>query len=82
MNNQLIQKIKDHALQEMPRECCGLLVMVKRKLKYFPCRNIAEGHEHFVIHPEDYAAAEAFVEVVRQPHCGPQRRRGRHDAHC
>lgn len=71
MNNQLIQEIKDHALQAMPRECCGLLVMVKRKLKYFPCRNIAEGHEHFVIHPEDYAAAEDAGTITTIVHSHP-----------
>lgn len=71
MQSQLLEQVKNHALQEMPRESCGLLVLVKRKLQYFPCRNIAEGKEQFAIHPEDYAAAEDMGTITSIVHSHP-----------
>lgn len=59
----LIPDVLAHAAQEQPREACGLAIVVKGRLKYWPCRNIAQSGE-FYIAPEDYAAAEDAGEVV------------------
>lgn len=65
-------EILAHAKQENPKECCGLVVIIKGRQRYFPCKNIAETpDEHFVISPEDYALAEEQGEVVAVAHSHP-----------
>lgn len=53
-----------HALQEMPREACGLVVIRKGREVYRPCRNQAIRDDLFVLHPDDYEAASAEGEIV------------------
>lgn len=67
----IIDTIRDHAAQDYPREACGVVIIFKGKQRYFPCRNLAEKNEHFVIAPEDYAAAEDAGEVVMVVHSHP-----------
>lgn len=60
-----------HAMGEMPRESCGLVIVRKGREVYRPCRNMAQGDDHFTLHPDDYAAAEAEGEVVAVVHSHP-----------
>lgn len=60
----LAPQVIEHAERERPRECCGLAVVVKGRLRYWPCKNMSEGTGQFEIDPEDYAAAEEGGEVV------------------
>jgi proteasome lid subunit RPN8/RPN11 len=62
-------EIFEHAKECYPRECCGLIVIVKGRKKYKPCRNIATGLQ-FAIHPEDYAIAEdsGVIDTVVHSH--------------
>lgn len=61
----------EHAKAAYPREACGLLVIRKGREVYFPCRNIGVGTDQFVIHPEDYAYADAEGEIVGVVHSHP-----------
>lgn len=71
MNDALLSEIRAHAERDFPRESCGLVVVRKGRERYIPCRNIADHNEHFVIHPEDQAAAEDAGEVVTVVHSHP-----------
>ena len=71
MTPQTKQAIFDHALNEMPRESCGLVLAVAGKERYFPCRNIAHGTEHFTIHPQDYLKASETGTIIAVAHSHP-----------
>lgn len=55
-------------------EACGLVVVVKGKETYWPCRNVSSDPEHtFTICPEDYAKADNAGEIVAVVHSHPFR---------
>jgi len=48
-----------HAKEQDPKESCGLLLNIRGKEKYFPCKNLSTAYlENFIIDPLDYAKAE------------------------
>lgn len=67
----VLEALREHAAQECPRESCGVVVIWKGRQRYVPCRNIADKSENFVIHPEDFAAAEHLGETVLIVHSHP-----------
>lgn len=68
MNSAILEEIKLHAQECYPKECCGLICIVKGREKYFKCRNLAVLDWDFIIHPEDYAKAEDAGEIVTIVH--------------
>lgn len=50
----MIEDIRTHFDKEYPKEACGVIGIVKGKKKWFPCRNIAESDEDFVMSSEDW----------------------------
>ncbi|QYJ20173.1 C40 family peptidase [Achromobacter sp. ES-001] len=71
MRKKTMTAIRAHAVAEYPRECCGLVVLRDRRESYRPCRNMAEGTDHFILDPEDYAAAEEAGRITAVIHSHP-----------
>ena len=61
-----------HAQCEDPRESCGLLLNVKGKERYYPCRNLSiTDNQCFIIDPEDYVKADNIGEIIAIVHSHP-----------
>lgn len=55
----------EHAQAEFPREACGLVIIVKGKERFWPCRNLSDyGDDQFIMSPQDYAEAALAGEIV------------------
>lgn len=71
----MIESIKDalydHAKECYPRECCGLVIVFKGRIKYIRCRNVSEYIGDFEIHHEDYIKAESMGEILAICHSHP-----------
>lgn len=66
------QAIADHAVSAYPRECCGLVIVVKGKERYYPCTNLASTpYEQFVMCPRDRARAEDLGDIIAVVHSHP-----------
>ena len=66
------EKALEHAKQEDPKECCGLLLNIRGKEEYFPCRNLSmTAHQCFIIDPEDYVRADNTGDITAIVHSHP-----------
>jgi len=61
-----------HAIEEDPKECVGLLLNIRGKERYYPCRNLSmTAHQCFILDPEDYVKATNLGEVTAVVHSHP-----------
>lgn len=72
MNKTVFRDVERHAVDAYPRESCGLLVRINRRLRYRPCRNLAASADQFRLCPEDYAQAEDEGQIVAVVHSHPE----------
>jgi len=62
----------NHAKEQDPKESCGLLLNIKGKERYHPCRNLSlTDHQCFIIDPEDYVKADDRGEIIAIIHSHP-----------
>jgi proteasome lid subunit RPN8/RPN11 len=71
MNLVTKQQALHHAQIEFPRESCGLVVIIKGKEHYRPCRNLAERHTQFILDPKDYQLCEDEGDITAVVHSHP-----------
>lgn len=75
MKPETLEAAQRHAIDEYPRESCGLVVAVGRKQRYVPCRNVADDPlNDFVIADEDYVKADKLGEITAIVHSHPDGR--------
>ena len=61
-----------HAKEQDPKESCGLLLNIKGKEKYYPCRNLSlNDNQCFMIDPEDYVRADNLGQIIGVVHSHP-----------
>lgn len=68
-----IDDIKQHFENEYPREGCGVLAVVKGKKKWFPCTNVAQDDEDFIIDSQEYLKLVRTTDIVGIVHSHPDR---------
>jgi proteasome lid subunit RPN8/RPN11 len=63
---------KQHAEEQAPSECVGLVLVVSGKEVYWPCTNLAEfPQDDFVLDPKDYAEAADAGQITAIFHSHP-----------
>tara|TARA_R100001480_G_scaffold672_2_gene1830 strand:- start:1023 stop:1724 length:702 start_codon:yes stop_codon:yes gene_type:complete len=61
-----------HAKDQDPKESCGLLLNIKGKERYFPCKNLSmTAFQCFIIDPEDYIRADNTGDIIAVVHSHP-----------
>src|SRR6056300_1868948 len=50
----MLEEIQKHFEKEYPREACGVIGIVKGKKEWFPCTNVAENEDDFILSSKDY----------------------------
>lgn len=76
LSENIKEEFKQHALEENPREACGLVGVISGKQHYFKCKNIALEKSDFVIDPKCLVRVEDFLasyagEIVAVLHSHP-----------
>ena len=66
-----LDEIYEHFKDNYPREGCGVLAVVKGKVEWFPCRNVAEGDNDFVIDSKQYIDIGHRADIVGIVHSHP-----------
>lgn len=67
----MIEEIREHFEAEYPREACGLIGVVKGKKKYFPCENVAEDEDDFIMSSSDYMKYKRSMDIIGIVHNHP-----------
>ena len=66
-----IEDIRQHFENEYPKEACGVISVVKGKKKWFPCKNLANADDHFLIDTDYYLKLTRTTDVIGIVHNHP-----------
>ena len=67
----MIEDIQKHFETEYPKEACGLIGVIKGKKKYFPCENVAEDNDDFIMSSTDYMKHKRTMDIIGIVHNHP-----------
>ena len=56
---------------EYPREGCGVIGVAKGKIHWFPCKNVSEDDDDFIMDSSDYIRASLKSDIVAIVHNHP-----------
>lgn len=67
----MIEDIQKHFESEYPREACGVIGVVKGKKRYYPCENVAEDDDDFIMSSTDYMKYKRSMDIIGIVHNHP-----------
>ena len=67
----MIEEIQRHFEAEYPREACGVIGVVKGKKRYYPCENVAEDDNDFIMSSTDYMKHKRSMDIIGIVHNHP-----------
>lgn len=67
----MIDEIEKHFEKEYPREGCGVIAVVKGKKRFFPCENLAENNENFILSSKDWFRIKQQADIIAVVHSHP-----------
>jgi proteasome lid subunit RPN8/RPN11 len=67
----VIEEIREHFEKEYPREACGIIGIVKGKKKWFPCENVAEDDDTFILSSDDWFEVKKKADIYAIVHNHP-----------
>ena len=67
----MIEEIKQHFEKEYPREGCGVIAVVKGKKRFFPCKNLAENNDNFILCSKDWFRIKQQADIIGIVHSHP-----------
>ena len=67
----MIEDIESHFKAEYPKEGCGIIGIVKGKKKFFPCENVADTDDDFIMSSTDYMKYKRSMDIVGIVHNHP-----------
>lgn len=68
---EFLEDIEKHFKECYPREGCGLLGVVKGKLKWFPCTNVAVDEDDFIIDSKEFIDISRRADITSVVHSHP-----------
>lgn len=67
----MLEDIRKHFKEAYPKEACGVVGIVKGKKRWFPCKNVAQTDEDFVMCSEDWFRIRQQADVLAIVHSHP-----------
>lgn len=71
LSKEILEELEQHFKSEYPREACGVFAVLKGKLKWYPCRNLAQNNDDFIIDSKQYLDIKRRAEIVGIVHSHP-----------
>jgi len=67
----MIDEIQKHFETEYPREGCGVIGVVKGKKRFFPCKNVSETEDNFILCSKDWFRIKQQADIIGIIHNHP-----------